>query len=129
MLGLGSLALIQQEFREALRYGRRARELLPESALPYGVVGDTLIELGRYEQAFRAFERMVSIKPASRHTPALRTRESSPGTPVGASSAMRLTLDPAAGQPEPTACAHVELAKLELGLGRAEASGVTHVRH
>ena len=36
---------------------------------------------------------------------------------------MRLALDAAAGQPEPTAWALVEVAKLELGLGRVEPAG------
>jgi hypothetical protein len=38
---------------------------------------------------------------------------------------MNLALDAAAGQPEPTAWVHVELAKLELGLGRAALPVVT----
>jgi tetratricopeptide (TPR) repeat protein len=120
VLGLGSLALIQHEFRKALVYGRRAQRLLHGSARPYGVIGDALIELGRYEEAFRAFERMVSIKPSlASYARVAYARELS-GDPVGAVGAMRLALDAAAGQPEPTAWTHVELAKLELGLGRVE---------
>ena len=64
VLGLGSLALIRHEFRSALAYGRRARRLLVGSARPYGVIGDAEIELGRYPQAFAAFERMVSLRPS-----------------------------------------------------------------
>ncbi len=53
VLGLGSLALIRHEFRKALAYGREARLLLPGSGRPYGVIGDALVELGRYDAGVR----------------------------------------------------------------------------
>src|SRR5690348_6484777 len=41
---LGSLALSQHRFREALALGRRAQRLSPTTARTYGVVGDALVE-------------------------------------------------------------------------------------
>ena len=64
VLGLGSLALIRHEFAEALHYGHRAERLLPGSSRPYGVIGDSLVELGRYDEAFAAFDHMVSLRPS-----------------------------------------------------------------
>jgi len=122
VLGLGSLALIQHEFREALRYGRRAERLLPGSARPYGVIGDALVELGRYDEAFDAFERMVSLRPSLASYARVAYARELTGDRPGAIEAMQLALDAAAGQPEPTAFTHVELAKLELGLGRLGAA-------
>ena len=117
-LGLGSLALTQHAFRLALARGREAQRLAPYAARPHGVVGDALIELGRYPQAFAAFERMVSLKPnLASYSRIAYARELS-GDPEGAIAAMQLALDTAAGQPEPTAWTSVELGKLELGLGR-----------
>lgn len=118
ILGLGSLALIRHKFREALHYGHEAEGLLPGSARPYGVIGDALIELGRYEEAFAAFERMVSLRPSLASYARVAYARELTGDPVGARAAMQFALDAAAGQPEPTAWTHVELAKLELGLGR-----------
>ena len=46
--GLGSLALSRHRFREALVLGRQAEALNPYSARAYGVIGDALVELGRY---------------------------------------------------------------------------------
>ena len=127
VLGLGSLALIRHEFRKALAYGREARLLLPGSGRPYGVIGDALVELGRYEQAFAAFQRMVALRPGlSSYARVAYARELT-GDPVGALAAMRLALDTAAGQPEPTAFTLVETAKLEAGLGRTEAA-LRHAR-
>jgi tetratricopeptide (TPR) repeat protein len=121
-LGIGSLALIQHEFRTALRYGRRAQKLLPGSSRPFGVIGDALVELGRYDDAFAAFERMVTLRPSLASYARVAYARELVGDREGAVAAMRLALDSAAGQPEPTAWARVELAKLQLGLGHARAA-------
>ena len=118
VLGLGSLALIRHEFRAALVEGRRARRLLPGSARPFGVIGDALVELGRYPEAFAAFERMVSLRPSLASYARVAYARELVGDREGALAAMRLALDAAGGQPEPTAWALVEVAKLERALGR-----------
>ena len=117
LLGLGSLALIRHDFREALGRGRRAVRLLPGSARPYGVVGDALVELGRYREAFAAFDRMVSLRPSLASYARVAYARELMGDRSGATRAMRLALEASAGQPEPTAWAHVELAKLAFGQG------------
>jgi tetratricopeptide (TPR) repeat protein len=121
VVGLGSLALIRHEFRRALAYGRRAQRLLPGSYRPYGIVGDALVELGRYDEAFAAFDRMVSLRPGLASYARVAYARELTGDRVGHvphAPGARL----AAGQPEPTAWAHVELAKLELALGRTDAA-------
>ena len=127
ILGLGSLALIRHEFRAALAYGRDAKRLLPGSARPFGVIGDALVELGRYEDAFRAFDRMVSLKPNLAAYARVAYARELTGDLEGALEAMQLALDSAAGEPEPTAWSLVELAKLELTLGRVS-DARQHVR-
>ncbi len=122
VLGLGSLALIRHEFRAALTYGRRAQRLLVDSGRPQGVIGDALVELGRYDEAFRAFERMVKRLPGLASYARVAYARELTGDPEGAIAAMRLALEAAAGQPESTAWAHVELAKLQLGSGRFSAA-------
>ena len=122
VLGLGALALIRHDFREALGHGRRAVRLLPGSARPYGVVGDALVELGRYDAAFAAIDRMASIKPNLASYARVAYARELTGNRVGAVTAMQLALEAAAGQPEPTAWAHVELAKLEFGHGRLDSA-------
>src|SRR5206468_4447194 len=61
--GLGSLALSRHRFREALILGRRAHAISPTTTRNYGVIGDALVELGRYREGFRAFDTMASIRP------------------------------------------------------------------
>jgi tetratricopeptide (TPR) repeat protein len=122
VLGLGSLALVRHEFRPALAHGRRAQRLLPGSARPYGVIGDALVELGRYREAFEAFEHMVELRPSLASYARIAYARELTGDRTGALAAMRLALDAAAGQPEPTAWALVEVAKLELALGRVDSA-------
>jgi tetratricopeptide (TPR) repeat protein len=126
ILGLGSLALIRHEFRAALAYGRRAQRLLPGSARPYGITGDALVELGRYDAAFAAFQRMVTRRPNLASYARVAYARELTGDVEGALEAMQLALD-AAGQAEPAAFAHVELAKLESRSGR-EGAARRHVR-
>ncbi len=53
----------RHDFDDALRSGERARELAPDDADALGVVGDALIELGRYEEAFDVHQEMVDQRP------------------------------------------------------------------
>lgn len=122
VLGLGSLALIRHEFRKALVYGREARLLLPGSGRPYGVIGDALVELGRYDAAFAAFQQMVNRRPGLSSYARVSYARELTGDPAGALAAMRLAHDAAAGQREATAFTLVEIAKLELALGRPRAA-------
>ena len=119
-LGLGNLALIRHDFRTALAYGRKAHRLAPDASRPHGVIGDALLELGRYREAFAAFDRMVAVKPTLAAYARVAYARELIGDVPGAVSALRLALDAAGGAPEPTAWTHVELAKLELGSGRVE---------
>src|SRR5262249_43254237 len=61
--GLGQLALSRHRFRAALALGLAAKRISSTTAGVYGVIGDAEIELGRYRQAFAAFDRMNAMKP------------------------------------------------------------------
>jgi cytochrome c-type biogenesis protein CcmH/NrfG len=61
--GLAALAASRHRFAEARRLAERAVRLNPASAEARGILGDALVELGRYGEAFAAFERMTSLKP------------------------------------------------------------------
>src|SRR4029453_15733341 len=60
---LGAIYLSQHRFRDALAVGRRSRDLRPDDAWNYGVMGDAHIELGEYSQAFDAFDKMMGLRP------------------------------------------------------------------
>ena len=116
--GLAGLALSQHRFREALALAREARRLDPASVAPYGAVGDALIELGRYDEAFATFDRMNELKPNLASYARVAYARELLGQPQAAIEAMSLALDVGAGRPEPAAWALVELGKLHFGQGR-----------
>jgi len=126
--GLGSLALSRHRFREALALGRRAQAISPTTARNDGVIGDALVELGRYEAGFRAFDRMASLRPdLSSYARIAHARELI-GDVAGAVDAYRLAIGAAAGQGEPEAWAHVQLGKLEFSVGRYASAAAQHRR-
>src|SRR5205823_12224947 len=110
--GLGSLALSRHRFRKALVLGRKARAISPSTARSYGVIGDALVELGRYRQAFAAFDTMARLRPGLAAYARVSYARELRGNFRGAVSAMRLAVDAAADEPEPLAWTHVQLGKL-----------------
>jgi tetratricopeptide (TPR) repeat protein len=63
-IGMGLLSLGRHDFDDALRWGLRAREINPFSAPALGVIGDALVELGRYEAATSTYREMVELRPS-----------------------------------------------------------------
>lgn len=116
--GLAGLALSQHRFREALTLAREARRLAPGSARPYGAVGDALIELGRYDEAFATFDRMNELRPNLASYARVAYARELLGRPQAAIEAMSLALDVGTGRPESSAWALVELGKLHFGQGK-----------
>lgn len=115
---LGSLALARHDFRGGLAYGRRAARLAPYSALQYGVIGDAMVELGRYEGAFAAFDRMVELRPTSSAYARVSYARELLGRPREAEAAMRLALVSAAGHQERSAWVLSHLGKLAFSQGK-----------
>jgi tetratricopeptide (TPR) repeat protein len=116
--GLGSLALSRHRFREALELGRRARAISPTTARSYGVIGDALVELGRYREAFAAFDTLARLRPGLAAYARVSYARELRGDYTGAVAAMRLAVDAAADEPEPLAWTHVQLGKLHWSRGR-----------
>src|SRR5919204_2685887 len=115
--GLGSLALSRHRFRTALALGRKALVLQPDSVRNYGIVGDALVELGRYRAAFRTFDTMARTKPGLSAYARVSYGRELLGNIAGAVRAMRLAVDAATSQPEATAWSRVQLGKLYWATG------------
>ncbi len=115
-LGIGALDLARHDFATALREGRRASELDPYSADAYGVIGDALLELGRYDRAFEAFQTMVDTRPDLASYARVAYARELVGDISGAERAMRMALD-AAGTPSDAAWTAYQLGELAFGSG------------
>jgi len=112
LIGLASLSNTRHHFREGLALARRAQRLSPDTALIQGVVGDALVELGRYQAGFHAYERMVALKPSIAGYARIAHAQSLLGENDGARRTLRLALDSAVDA-ETRAWAYVELGRLD----------------
>jgi tetratricopeptide (TPR) repeat protein len=120
--GLGSLALSRHRFSEALSYGEQAHSIAPKIAMNYGVIGDALVELGRYPEAFRAFDTMGHIQPSLTSYSRISYARELLGRTSKAIKAMKLAVDAATDTKEPLAWTHVQLGKLYFNHGRYAAA-------
>jgi tetratricopeptide (TPR) repeat protein len=116
--GLGSLALSRHRFRDALALGRRARAISPTTARNYGVIGDALVELGRYHQGFQAFDTMAGLRPDVSSYARVGHARLLLGDVAGARSALQSALEASLGQGEIEAWTRVQLSKAAFSVGR-----------
>jgi tetratricopeptide (TPR) repeat protein len=96
--------------------------LSPSTAAGYGVVGDALVELGRYAKAFAAFDRMVSLKPSVSSYARVSYALELQGDGAGAARALRYAVDAAIGEPDALAWTHTQLGKLYWSHGHVAAA-------
>jgi len=90
---LGAVYLAQHRFLEALDAGQRAQRLRPDDPWNYGVIGDAALELGRYDEAFAAFDRMTSLKPTAAAYARIAYARELQGNLDGAVTAMRMAIE------------------------------------
>jgi tetratricopeptide (TPR) repeat protein len=121
--GLAALAASRHRFTDARALAKRALRLSPQSAAAYGVLGDALVELGRYGEAFARFDRMASLKPALASYARVSYARELLGRPAAAIAAMRLAVEAGAGTGEPSAWALVQLGNLHFDTGRLGPAG------
>ena len=124
--GLGSLELSRHRFADALALGRKAIALSPSTARNYGVIGDALVELGRYPQAFRAFDTFARLKPGLSSYSRISYARELLGDQAGAVDALRLAVDAAVDAPEASAWTRVQLGKLYWAHGRFAAAAMQY---
>ena len=81
--------LSQHRFREAIAVAEKNRDARPGDPINYGVIGDGHLELGEYEQAFDAFDRMVTLRPSAAAYARVAYARELQGNLTGAIDAMR----------------------------------------
>ncbi len=118
-VGLAALASARHDFADALVFGRRAVRANPADGNVYGVVGDALLELGRYPAAFAAFQRMVDLEPGLASYARVSYARELTGDLEGAVAAMQAARD-VAGTPEDIAFASYQLGQLAWNTGNVD---------
>jgi tetratricopeptide (TPR) repeat protein len=124
--GLAALAASRHRFEDARRLAGRAVRLSPTSAEAYGVLGDSLLELGRYRQAFTRFDEMVSRKPTLGSYSRVSYARELLGRPRAAIAAMKLAIEAGAGTGEPAAWTLVQLGNLYFDTGRLHPAALSY---
>jgi tetratricopeptide (TPR) repeat protein len=118
----GTLALARHDFAGGLRLGRAALAAAPGTVRPLGTIVDAQVELGRYDAAGRALQRMLDEKPSlASYARASYYRELH-GDLAGAAAAMRLAVEAGGQAPENVAYVQTLLGTLELARGRLVAA-------
>lgn len=122
LVAAGTLSLGRHDFASALDYGTRAVAVAPARSAGLGIVTDSLVELGRYDEAIVAAQRMVDLRPdLTSYSRVAYVRELH-GDLAGAITAMRAAV--AAGNPtsEATAWTEVQLGHLLFATGDLSAA-------
>lgn len=63
LTGMASLAAARHDFAGALDLTKQAERINAYSAVNYGLMGDALLELGRYDEGFAAIDTMNRLRP------------------------------------------------------------------
>jgi tetratricopeptide (TPR) repeat protein len=118
LTGLAALAASRHRFADSLRLARRARLVNPAAAAVYGIEGDALVELGRYPEAFAAFDRMATLKPSLSSYARVAYGRELLGRPPAAIAAMRLAVEAGSANAENSAWTLVQLGNLYFDGGK-----------
>jgi tetratricopeptide (TPR) repeat protein len=126
-LGMGILAAARHDFVNGLEWGRRAAHLNPDGADAQGVIGDSLLELGRYDEARKAFQRMVDLEPNVASLARVAYYREITGDAPGALEAMNGALR-YAGTPQDVAWVSYQVGELHFHAGRLGPARTAHLR-
>ena len=118
--GQASVAVIRHQFARGAELARRALELTPNNATAYAVLGDALLELGRYDAAFRAINQAAELSPTVGTYFRIASARELVGRSRAALSTVALALELGRGVPEHRAWTLVEGGNIALRAGKAK---------
>ncbi len=119
LAGLGALANARHDFATAVEEGRKAEAIDPYNANIKAIVGDGLVELGRYQDGFAEFQRMIDTRPDTGTYARVSYARELQGDVPGAIQVMQMALQ-SAGTPSDTAFAEYYLGELYWNSGKAD---------
>ncbi|MFF9427816.1 tetratricopeptide repeat protein [Streptomyces sp. NPDC014746] len=117
-IGMGALAAARHDFPTALTWALRATKGDPYNASAQGVLADAYTQLGRYDEAEAAVQRMTDLRPDAASLARASYAVELKGDIPRARDLMRRSLT-AAATPADSAFAHAVLASLALQEGDA----------
>jgi tetratricopeptide (TPR) repeat protein len=121
-----ALEASRHDFRASLHDALAARRAAPDVVKPFGVLVDSLVELGRYRAAGRALQEMVDRRPDLAAYARVSYFRELHGDLPGAVAAMRLAASAGGGTAENTASVQALLGDLELSRGHRRAAATAY---
>jgi tetratricopeptide (TPR) repeat protein len=116
---LAGLYLSQHRFREAIDEAERVCQVRPTDAWSLGVIGDGHAELGDYDRAFDAFQKMADVEPGAAAYARVSYARELQGDLDGALALMTMAAEATpASDAESLAWHHAQVGSLQLALGR-----------
>ena len=123
-----SLANTRHRFRDGLRLARQAIRLDPEDGPAYGALGDALLNLGRYKQAFKVYDQMALKAPGIASFTRVANARELIGRPKAAVAADELALEADATIPEQIAWTMTQIGNVNFNMGRLGAAASAYRR-
>jgi tetratricopeptide (TPR) repeat protein len=117
---MGNLALARHEFRDALVWGEKAAALNDRHWLAYGIIGDAHVELGEYDAARAAFDKMATLRPDINSYSRISYMRELLGDTRGAIQAMTLATRASLPTSEASNWARVQLGHLNFNSGKLD---------
>ncbi|MFJ4906500.1 tetratricopeptide repeat protein [Streptomyces sp. NPDC093249] len=115
---MGALCAARHQFRDALTWARKAVATSPLTPAPYGVLADAHTQLGQYEEAEEAIQKMADLRPDSSSLARASYAAELRGDTRRATTLMERALR-AAGTPDERTFARTHLSSLALESGDA----------
>jgi tetratricopeptide (TPR) repeat protein len=113
-----TILLSDHQFEKARTLGEQVKQLYPYNAYVYGLLVDANIEMGDYDKALEAADKMVSIRPDTRSYSRIAYLREIYGDITGAIEAMQLAIDAGAPGDENTEWCRIQAGKLNEKLGK-----------
>ena len=110
--GASRLAAARHDFARALELAQQALRLDPDDPDIQGALGDALVELGRYDEARSAFQRMLDARPDLNAYVRIAYVRELYGDSVGAIEAMKLAVEAVRPGGETAAWVHWQLGNI-----------------
>jgi tetratricopeptide (TPR) repeat protein len=126
--GNASLANTRHRFRDGLRVAEEAIRLDPEDGSAYGALGDALLNLGRYKQAFKVYDEMALKAPGITSFTRVAAARELIGHPKAALAADELALEADATIPEQIAWTMTQIGNVNFNMGRLGAASAAYRR-
>lgn len=118
--GLATLAVARHRFTDAVALARQALAQTSEDATALGALGDALLALGRYGEAFKAFDEMAVLSPSIASFSRVSYGRELLGRPEAAVEALAFVFELRLTVPEHEAWTRVQLGNLFFSTGRLE---------